>query len=84
MRWLLRRPGNELPNFKQFYHKSMNFTHILLQICTIEIIISKIYPESNSNELETQLLLVNTPLFLLFPYTRSRPENLQRITGQLY
>jgi len=48
------------------------------------MLISSIYSDSNSNELKTQLLLVNTPLFRLFPYTRSRPENRLRITGQIY
>ena len=53
MRWLPRRPDNGLRNSKQIYHKSMNFTLIWLQICTVKMLISKIHSDSSSINIPT-------------------------------
>ena len=86
MRWLLRRPDHGLRNFKQIYHESMKFTHNWLQICTIKLIISKIHSYSIVPSIfqRTWNTFLTCRIFAACPacsYTRSRPEDLQRITS---
>ena len=55
MRWLLRWHDSELCNLKQVCHKSTNFIHNWLKICTIKILISRIYLDSSSIIIPTNL-----------------------------